>query len=54
MGRTRTNHIVNFMGDARPGDVVFASITKAHTNSLEGELAAPQQAAPTRLPVFSA
>lgn len=57
MGRTGSNHIVNFAGEARPGDIVWAKITKAHTNSLEGELSSPEgheRRAPRRLPVFSA
>lgn len=42
MGRTQQNHIVNIHAEVKPGDVVWAKITKAHTNSLEGELASPK------------
>ena len=53
MGRTRQNLVVNFEGNVKPGDIVWARITKMHTNSLEGELASPQE--PKRKPqTFSA
>jgi tRNA-2-methylthio-N6-dimethylallyladenosine synthase len=73
MGRTRTNHIVNFSAPSdsaapgslrwdagaerlrpgvgeevrlrtviQPGDIVWVKVTRAHTNSLEGELSSPE------------
>jgi tRNA A37 methylthiotransferase MiaB len=35
-GRTRTNKVVNFEGDNRPGEFVTAVITGAHPHHLTG------------------
>jgi tRNA-2-methylthio-N6-dimethylallyladenosine synthase len=41
-GRTRTNKVVNFPGDAAPGSFVDVLVTRAHPHHLVGErVAAP-------------
>jgi tRNA A37 methylthiotransferase MiaB len=39
-GRTRTNKVVNFPGDAAPGSFADVRVTRAHPHHLVGELAA--------------
>ncbi|MCS7212894.1 MAG: tRNA (N6-isopentenyl adenosine(37)-C2)-methylthiotransferase MiaB [Candidatus Calescibacterium sp.] len=38
-GRTRTNKVVNFKGNPKPGEIVKIKITEAFRNSLRGEIA---------------